>query len=130
MGTSVSRAVVTRDCLKDVTRLIKMKSLQSAARLVPRLVATRTCVNQTRNVSMKQPYDTAKAAGLYPSDAGYARVRQLQIEMNSNPEKMVWQKRGAMDSMPMMITYAIMFGGLAYGFSLLWTMSWPKPVEE
>ena len=56
---------------------------------MPRLVATRTCVNQTRNVSMKQSYDTAKAAGLYPADEGYARVRQLQIEMNVS-----WEKNG------------------------------------
>merc|ERR1712198_242876 len=106
MGSQDACALHVEYLLKDTVK--KMKFAQSALRLT---AARTSIISRRTNVSMKQPYDTGVNKGLYPSHPGYDRVRQLQQEWAKTPELMVWQKRGAMDSVPFYLTYATMLIG-------------------
>merc|ERR1712198_74151 len=74
--------------------------------------------------------EMASAKGVIPTHPGYQRVLELQKKWNVNDGLMVWQKRGMVDRVPFVATYGIMMVGLAYGLSLIWKMSWPKPVPQ
>jgi len=69
------------------------------------------------------------ALGTVPASEGYARVQNLQKLWTANESLMVWQKRGMRDVGPYYVTLAGCGLAVAYGFYLVYQMSFPKKAE-
>jgi len=70
-----------------------------------------------------------RALGTVPASEGYARVQSLQRSWLANDGLMVWQKRGLRDVGPYYATLAGCGLAVAYGFYLVYRMSFPKKPE-
>jgi len=70
-----------------------------------------------------------RALGTVPASDGYARVQNMQKSWLASENLMVWQKRGMRDVGPYYVTLGGCAVAVAYGFYLVWSMSFPKKPE-
>jgi len=70
-----------------------------------------------------------KSLGVVPSAEGYARVQNLQKLWLASENLMVWQKRGMRDMGPYYATMGACAFAVAYGFYVIFKMSFPKKPE-
>merc|ERR1712038_1229823 len=76
------------------------------------------------------PATFENSRGMFPQNADYKRmVLDVQEEWAKNPHLLVWQKRGAIDSTPLYLTYALCGLGMAYTLKVIYEMSFPKKQE-
>merc|ERR1712224_1119998 len=100
-----------------------MKLVQSALRISG---VARNVIPKRTNVSMKQSYDIKSNVGLYPASASYnEKIIKTQQEWAKTPHLFVWQKRGAVDMIPLYLTYGLCFFGMAYIMKKVYKMSFP-----
>ena len=86
-------------------------------------------VRYIHGASPGQAASHGTALGTVPASEGYARVQNLQKVWQASESLMVWQKRGIRDVGPYYATLGVCAFGVAYGFYLVFRMSFPKKSE-
>ncbi|KAK6183721.1 hypothetical protein SNE40_011146 [Patella caerulea] len=68
----------------------------------------------------------AKPAGVYPAAEGYKHIQQLQNVFTKEDGLLVWQKRGATDTVMYNISMGIMLLGCIPAALVIYKLSFPQ----